>query len=193
MKKTTRGLIAGLAIIMAGATARAADGTFSGAYVGLEFGYGSVEFNGAKDNDKKSFGGIAGYRHQFENDFVLGGEFALANVSYDSWGGYDHSTVDFKHSWAGSALIGYAFGAEYENLLYGKIGYNRIRFDVTSDGNDGAPANVTTRESDGGMRYGVGYERKFSDMFSIRVGADYSKHKGYYKQFEGKAAFILTF
>ncbi len=77
-------------------------------------------------------------------------------------------------------------------MFYGKVGYNRIRFDLISDG-DGIPEGTVASESDGGIRHGAGYERRFSDMLSMRVGADYSKHKGNFKQFEGKAALILTF
>ena len=166
--------------------------SFSGMYMGFETGYGSVELNDVKDTGKVSVGGILGYRYHLESGLILGVEGGYASISYDSWGGYDNSTVDLKNSWHTSGLVGFAFGARSENLMYGKIGYNRYRLDLISSGTDGNPENQVRKESDGGMRYGIGYERKVTDTFNVRIGGEYAKHT-FYKQLEGKVALIVTF
>jgi len=176
-------------LFVGSATAATADSTdtYSGFYIGVEGGYGSTELGGDKENNAH-FSGIAGYRYQFDSGFVLGAEGAYGNNNYASSGGYDFSDVEFKNEWTGSGLVGFAFGSDDANLIYGTVGYMKTSFDIIpSDGGS------TSNRSENGVRFGIGYERRFMDMVGLRLGVDYAKPEAYLKQARVKAAVTINF
>ena len=166
--------------------AAADDVSFNGVFVGVEGGYDSTTFGGEKDNSVY-IGGLAGYRFQTYNNLVLGVEGTYGKNNYDSFGGFDFSTIDYGKEWSISATAGIAFGDDSQNLIFGKIGYMETRREITDD------TNIVINDKDTGLRWGGGYERKFLENFSVRLSADYAKLDDFYKQFQAKAAFILSF
>lgn len=172
---------------------------FSGPYIGVEGGFGQLKDQSYKDGSRWSLGGIAGYRHQFDNDLVLGLEGGVeftSDLKASSFGSvFDR---DYKPTWSASALLGYAFGEDKRNLIFAKAGYSRLRYEVKlGEGVSGAaltfPEGTFGDFSKGALKLGAGYERKLTDMFSVRIGADYTKHKDMHKQLEAKVALIVNF
>jgi len=175
-----------LSVLLA-APAAAEETSFSGIFIGAEGGYDSSKFNGGSDGTVY-IGGIAGYRFQTYNNLVLGIEGTYGKNNYDGFGGFDFSTVDYGNEWSVSATAGIAFGDDSQNLIFGKIGYMETRRDIIND-----ETSAVTKDKDTGLRFGGGYERKFLENFSVRLSADYAKPDDFYKQFQAKAAFILSF
>ncbi len=172
---------------------------FSGPYVGVEGGFGTIKNYARKHNSRWSIGGVAGYRHQFDNDLVLGLEGAINSVSDIEASNFNTLfDWDYKPTWSASAILGYAFGDGKKNLLFAKAGYSRLRYEVQlGEGISGEaltfPAGTLGKFSKGALKLGAGYERKLTDMLSVRIGADYTKHKDLHKQLEAKMALIVNF
>ena len=196
-----------LVAAMTGASIANDEKPFTGPYLGIEGGLGHVKQGLEKDGGELSIGGIAGYRHQFDNDFVLGIEGGVNKNFYepDELGSF--FSRDYKLGWSMSGVLGYSFGADKKNLVFIKAGYNRLRFGELPFGVD-IPLSDTLAEfvnslndSAGSLKLGAGYERKLSNLLSVRLGVDYSKNGQSFedgrefrtKQLEGKAAFIVNF
>lgn len=200
MKKILNSCLAASTLLAVSLGVQAEEGKpFSGFYVGLEGGFGQLKEGDTKDGSRWSIGGIGGYRHQFDNDLVLGfegGFHSTADLKASNFGSFFER--DYKPTWSASALLGYAFGDGRKNLLFAKVGYSRLRYTLkmpdTFDGeiNDALSATLTDY-SKGALKLGAGYERKLTDTFSVRVGADYTKYKQLHKQLEAKVAFIVNF
>jgi len=187
MMTFSKNAAAALAVTIMAAPVAAEETSFSGLFLGVEGGYDSSKYNGGSDGTVY-IGGLAGYRFQTYNNLVLGIEGTYGKNSYDSFGGFDFSTVDYGNEWSVSATAGVAFGDDSQNLIFGKIGYMETRRDIIDNETD-----VVTKDKDTGLRWGGGYERKFLENFSVRLSADYAKLDDFYKQLQAKAAFIVSF
>lgn len=148
---------------LAGAT-QADDYKFDGIYGGLELGGNFTKLNGDKKRDRNFYyGGLLGYRTQSDEGIVLGLEATLGDTGYDNKALRRRSTYE----WSTSVTFGSVFGAEEDNLIYGKIGYVQGRF---------RDYGKTPRSfNDKGWRAGAGYERSITDNISLRLSADYTR------------------
>lgn len=193
----------GGAVLAAGAqTAFAADTgkNFHGFYVGAEFGL-SVESGLTEDlwydaNDSNFYyGGIMGYRHQFDNGLVLGLEAGLGDNTYNNKVrpivcndcsflqavGVDNNWVgDYKsnYSLSLSATAGFVFGKEDKNLLYVSSGYVTTN-NATELPRDSEASDLFYKEDDTGWRLGAGFERVLHRNLSLRLSANYTDYGDY--------------
>lgn len=201
MKQTVRLLAAASVLALVPVSANAEEEKpFSGFYVGLETGFGQLKNHTAKDGNRWSVGGIAGYRHQFDNDLVLGlegGFHKTPDLLASSFGSFFDRK--YKPTWSASGLFGYAFGDGKKNLIFAKAGYSHLRIDLQLPDtlkdveiSDALRASLG-ESSHGAWKLGAGYERKINNILSMRVGVDYTKHKQMHKQLEGKIAAIINF
>ncbi|NVJ70559.1 MAG: porin family protein [Alphaproteobacteria bacterium] len=166
------------------ATANAADGDpkFDGAYVGIESGVDWTKLAGDVKRDRNFYyGGVIGYRTQMDNNMVIGLEGTFGDTGYNN-----HATgLKSEYEWSTSLTLGQAFGSDGANLIYGKAGFVRARFDPTSA--DGDAFN------DDGWRFGGGYERAIGDSLSLRVGADYTTYGDNKSAWTTKAGLVARF
>ena len=119
---------------------------FDGFFLGGEFGH---TFSDGPDDIY--YGAVGGYRVQLDNNIVVGleGTFGSADIQY------------LDHIWTVNGTVGYAFGAEKRDLIFGGVGYVKAKasaagFSATSD-------NVS---------FIAGYERAVGDNVSLRVKAN---------------------
>lgn len=162
----------GVALIGAAVTALPAAGqeatagsNWSGFYVGVQSGFGTVEVrsNGPggstviENGDGIPFGVHAGFNHDFGR-FVLGAEVQ-----------YDAGTLAFDQLPAGNAIEGQAAlklraGADFDRvLIYGVAGVGWANIETTS--ND---LSMT------GLLYGLGLEYRLTERFT--AGAELRQH-----------------
>ena len=133
-------------LLLAGAANAQDDKHFDGFYVGGEFGH---TFSDASDDIY--YGAVAGFRKQLNNDFVVGveGTFGTADITY------------LDHIWTVNGTLGYAFGEDKRNMIFGGVGYVEAK---------ASNALYTERGSD--VSFIAGYERAVGDHISVRVKAN---------------------
>lgn len=138
---------------------------FDGAYGGIEAGIDWTKLATDTERDRSIYyGGVLGYRVQTDNDMVLGLEGTFGDSGYKN----DTTGANSNYEIGASLTLGQAFGTDGSNLVYGKAGYVRARFDPTSASDDAY--------NDTGWRFGGGYERALNDNMSLRLGGDYTTY-----------------
>jgi opacity protein-like surface antigen len=168
--------------LLAGAAAAQDAKPFEGMYAGAEAG---VDWTRMSDTEKRDrsiyYGGVLGYRVQSDSNMVIGVEGTFGDTGYNQ---QDARNTDYEYS--GSLILGQAFGANNNNLVYGKAGYVRSRFDLTDSADGGA-------FTEGGWRFGGGYEHALSNGLSLRTGLDYTTYGDGITQWTGKAGLLARF
>ncbi len=168
--------------LLAGAAAAQDAKPFEGMYAGAEAGVDWTRMSSAEKRDRSIYyGGVLGYRVQSESNMVLGVEGTFGDTGYNQM---DSRNTDYEYS--GSLILGQAFGADGNSLVYGKAGYARTRFDVTE-------ADIEDSFTEGGWRFGAGYERALANGLSLRTGVDYTTYGDGIKQWTGKAGILARF
>lgn len=176
------------------AIAQQDDKKFDGAYVGAEIGVDWLRFKSdttsdlnITDNSERGlyYGGILGFRTQYDNNLVLGleGSFGDQDTDFVAPGG----RLSTDYEWSASLILGQAFGSNGNNLIYGKAGYANLR------GEFNPTTGNTIHENDGGWRFGVGYERSLSESLSLRTGVDYTTYGDGLSQWQAKAGLLFKF
>ncbi|WP_262691289.1 outer membrane protein [Kordiimonas aestuarii] len=179
--KTLIATTAATALFAGAATAQDAK-YFEGIYSGIEAGVDWTKMSATEKRDRSIYyGGVLGYRMQSDTNMVFGVEGTLGDTGYNQ---LDARNTDYEYS--GSLILGQAFGPDGRNLVYGKAGYARTRFDLT-DSTEGGAYN------DGGWRFGAGYERALMNGLSFRTGVDYTSYGDGVKQWTGKAGLLASF
>ncbi|MBL4790786.1 MAG: porin family protein [Kordiimonadaceae bacterium] len=153
---------------------------FDGFYVGAESGLDYSTFGRTRERDTSFYyGGIIGIRKQLESGLTFGLEatfgdsgFSSTNVSPPVIAGAPIATFEqsVEYEWSIGATIGTVFGAENNNLLYGKIAHvvTRGRTRIVEFQDNGFSENIP------GIRIGAGFEHAFSDAISLRIEVDYT-------------------
>ena len=139
-----------------------------------------VPAGGCSENDGGADWGVrAGYDWQAGN-WVYGvvGEYAMNDVrdavtAYSTTPAYYTMFRKVDGMAAIRGRIGYAFGAQAENLVYATAGLAYARIEAEHTTSNGANAFTTSDRSDNvdGHQLGLGYERKFGD--NVSVGLEY--------------------
>lgn len=180
MKKTVLSTVIASTILIGSAAISAQDAKqFDGLYGGIETGVDWTRLAGDTKRDRSLYyGGIIGLRTQLDNGFVFGAEGTFGDS------GYDNNALGIKseYEWSTSLIFGSAIG-DGSNLVYGKVGYAKTRFN---------PA-VGENFSDDGLRLGGGYERSLNDNLSLRISGDYTTYGNDVGQWQSKAGLILKF
>lgn len=141
------------------------DKHFHGAYGGIEAGMDWTKLAGDAKKDRSIYyGGVLGYRVQTDNNMVMGLEGTFGDSAYKN----DTTGANSDYEIGASLILGQAFGADGANLIYGKAGYVRARFDPSAASDDAY--------NDGGWRFGGGYERALNQNISFRLGGDYTTY-----------------
>jgi len=157
------------------------DKPFSGLYGGVEAGVDWTKVSGDLKRDRSLYyGGVVGYRQQTDNGLVFG----LEGTFGDS--GYKNNALGLKseYEWSTSLTLGQTFG-DGSNLLFAKAGYAQTAFNPI-----GTPDDTFT---DGGWRFGGGYERALSESVSFRLGGDYTTYGNDTGQWQAKGGLLLKF
>ncbi|WP_262690867.1 porin family protein [Kordiimonas aestuarii] len=146
MKKTILTATIAATLLVAGAANAQDEKHFDGFYLGGEFGH--TISDGADDI---YYGAVGGYRKQLDNNFVVGveGTFGTADITY------------LDHIWTVNGTVGYAFGAEKRDLIFGGVGYVKAKASA-------AGYSVTGDD----ISFIAGYERAVGDNVSLRVKAN---------------------
>lgn len=162
------------------ALAQSSDDPFTGVSVGLQGGYEShsvdeVILEGANSvtlDDKDSgaiYGGYVGYDVQL-NNFVIGVEAGFTpngtTISDDIANG---GSAQLNPKWSANASARAGFVLADRALVYGRAGYNRMRYSENRfvNGNDTAIASIN--ENADGFMFGGGAEVAFNEYASLRV------------------------
>jgi opacity protein-like surface antigen len=135
------------AMLFAGAANAQEDNKhFDGFFLGGEFGH---TFSDA--NDDIYYGAVGGYRVQLDNNIVVGleGTFGNADIQY------------LDHIWTVNGTVGYAFGAEKRDLIFGGVGYVKAKASAAGFSETGSDVSFI-----------AGYERAVGDHVSLRVKAN---------------------
>lgn len=170
------------ATLLLGTAAFAQDSKpFDGLYGGVEAGVDWTRLAGDVKRDRSFYyGGIIGYRSQMDNGFVTGIEGTFGDSGYNN--GATGTTASYE--WSTSLLLGSTFG-DGDNLLFAKAGYAQTRFNPTAAADDSF--------SDGGWRFGGGYERAISNNMSLRLSGDYTTYGDDVGQWQTKAGVLVKF
>ncbi|SDD53324.1 outer membrane protein [Kordiimonas lacus] len=180
--KTIMGVVTASTLLAAGASAADGERKFDGAYAGIEAGVDWTKLAGDVKRDRSLYyGGVIGFRRQMDNNMVYGLEGTFGDTGYNN----NATGMKSEYEWSASLTLGQAFGSDGANLIYGKAGYVRTRFDPTSA--DGDAFN------DNGWRFGGGYERALGESLSLRVGADYTTYGDDKNAWTTKAGLIARF
>lgn len=166
-------LLAGFAAVAMTSAAQAADKNFDGAYVGAELGYNKFKFEDGLKDTGLYFGGVAGYRVQFDNDLVIGLEGRFGDTTADG-DLTDAIEVKAGRQLGVDASIGLALGENKDFLAFALVGYSNAK--VT-----GTIADVTESATGDGYRLGLGGEYALTENVSVRVTgvlADYEGRAG---------------
>ena len=154
---------------------------FTGLYGGVEAGVDWTKLQGDVKRDRSIYnGGVLGFRQQMDNGLVMGIEGTFGDS------GYNNRALGVKadYEWSASLTLGTTFG-DGNNLLYGKAGYVQTSFDPQGTEGDSF--------TDGGWRFGGGYERALTDKVSFRLGGDYTTYGNDNGQWQAKGGLILRF
>lgn len=154
---------------------------FTGLYGGLEAG---VDWTKLADDAKRDrsfyYGGVLGFRQQMDNGLVMGVEGTFGDSGYKN----NALGLAADYEWSTSLILGSTFG-DGANLLYAKAGYAQTSFDPI-----GTPDDSFT---DGGWRFGGGYERALTQNVSFRLGGDYTTYGEDKGQWQAKGGLLLKF
>ncbi len=149
---------------VAGAAQADDDKKFNGLYGGIEAGLDFTKLGGDVKRDRSLYyGGVLGYRSQLDSGLVVGIEGTLGDTGYQN----NAAGIGSKYEWSTSLTLGTAFGDDGNNLIYGKAGYVRGRFN---------PAGENNAFNNGGWRFGGGYERSLTENVSLRLSGDYTTY-----------------
>ncbi|WP_417451776.1 outer membrane beta-barrel protein [Kordiimonas sp.] len=146
MKKTLLTATIAATLLGAGAANAQDQKHFDGFYLGGEFGHTFSD-----GSDDIYYGAVGGYRKQLDSNLVVGveGTFGNADIQY------------LDHIWTVNGTVGYAFGAEKRDLIFGGVGYVKAK---------ASAAGYTETGSD--ISFIAGYERAIGDNLSLRVKAN---------------------
>jgi len=157
MKKTF--LAAAAALALTAGVAHAAPKNFDGFYVGAEIGgaVAGTENLGADFYGNGFTGGIFGGYGATFNDFYVGAELngSITNLDTD----FGNASLKKKHGYGIAARLGYLFAPS--TLGYGVVGWERGRFELSSNGVDDS-AWVD------GLKVGAGLEYALDRNLSVR-------------------------
>jgi len=117
-----------------------------------------------------SYGGEAGFDIRVGNNVVMGPYATYEFSSVDLCDGGDCLSED--GNFGAGVRVGFVAGGR--TLIYGKLGYARIRFTATSGG-------LTDSASDGGVQGAVGVNMNFGSNFYGLLEVNYAD----YGRFEG--------
>jgi len=180
-----KSLIAATALvaITAGAALAADDDKkFDGAYVGVEAGIDWTKLTSGASRDKSLYyGGVLGFRKQMDSGLVFGIEGSFGDT------GYQNNSTNADYEWSTGLILGSAFGSDGANLIYGKAAYVQTRFTDIGD------LGTASKFSDGGWRFGAGYERALSSKISLRLGGDYTTYGHGANGWASKAGLLVKF
>lgn len=181
-QKALLGAVAASTLFTAAATAADDERKFDGIYGGIEAGLDWTKLAGDLKRDRSYYyGGVLGYRTQMDNDMVVGLEGTFGD------NGYNNNATGLKatYEWSTSLVLGQAFGADRSNMIYGKAGYVKTRFNPSSAADDAF--------GDAGWRFGGGYERALGDNLSFRLGGDYTTYGDDKSGWSGRAGILARF
>ena len=180
MKATIFAATALTALIAVPATAQDSS-PFTGLYGGVEAGVDWTKLRGDVKRDRSLYyGGVLGFRQQMDNGLVMGVEGTFGDSGYNNRA----RGVKADYEWSTSLILGTTFG-DGNNLLYGKAGYAQTSFDPQGTEGDSF--------TDGGWRFGGGYERALNENVSFRLGGDYTTYGNDNGQWQAKGGFLLRF
>ena len=180
MKATIFAVTALTALIAVPASAQDTS-PFTGLYGGVEAGVDWTKLSGDVKRDRSLYyGGVLGFRQEMDNGLVMGVEGTFGDS------GYNNRAVGVKadYEWSTSLILGTTFG-DGNNLLYGKAGYAQTSFDPQGTEGDSF--------TDGGWRFGGGYERALNENVSFRLSGDYTTYGDDKGQWQAKGGFLLRF
>jgi opacity protein-like surface antigen len=147
---------------------------WSGAYVGLETGFGAFDadnnFGGSADLDGMLFGVEAGYNMQLDNNIVLGGaidwNFSNVDGSGNFYSGCCAWNVDLNSLATAQAHIGLTVGPTNSTMFY--VGGGLALGDVDISGYP-----TSSSKSHLGYVVSAGVEHKLTDAVSIKAEMGY--------------------
>ena len=163
---------------------------FSGAYGGLQIGYGGLhtdnegprqggsELEADRAGHGGTGGGFAGYGHTLLGALYLGAELELEG-SYTSWDVERDPTgrvysVEKDWSYGGAARLGYVHNDMA--LFYGRVGLVRTSFDTEYEFQN---VKVDQQDSQTGLRFGGGIEVAASENIFLRFDYTYTDYDAY--------------
>lgn len=207
MKKTA--IIIGISTALTGASIADSDGGnwpqkeqnkyFDGFYTGLELGAENIEprefgsiFDPNTDDTSLYYGLLFGYRMQMDNNWVFGVEGNFGDTTRSQTfdipvsGFGDEGTKSTRHNWAALANIGRVFGEKSNHLVFARAGYTKLSERTVLD-------TLDDNASDGGWRFGGGYEHALSSSISLRATGDYITYGDDRDGWSGKAGLLLKF
>lgn len=154
---------------------------FSGLYGGIEAGVDWTKLDGDLKRDRSLYyGGVIGFRQQMDRGLVFGLEGTFGDSGYKN----NALGLSADYEWSTSLVLGKTFG-DGRNLLFGKAGYAQTSFDPLGTQDDSF--------TDGGWRFGGGYERALTDRVSFRLGGDYTTYGNDNGQWQAKGGLLLKF
>lgn len=172
---------AALSTLMALPVAAQDQAPFTGLYGGIEAGVDWTKLAGDVKRDRSLYyGGVLGYRQQMDGGFVMGIEGTFGDS------GYKNNAVGLSadYEWSTSLVLGKTFG-DGNNLLFAKAGYAQASFDPLGTQDDSF--------TDGGWRFGGGFERALTESVSFRLGGDYTTYGTDKEQWQAKGGLLLRF
>lgn len=162
------------------ALAQDADDLFAGASLGIQAGYERVSVDEnvldtpnavTLDANGKGFayGGYFGYDLQ-ASAFVIGVEAGFnpngRTITGDLANG---GTAELNPKWSANASARAGVVVAERALFYGRIGYNRLRYSVSSFANGSETATATATKNSDGLMFGGGAEFAFHENAAFRV------------------------
>lgn len=167
-------LAAACLVPAAASAAPPADTAFDGPYIGLELGRQNTiagALVGGVDTLKQSVRSVAalnaGYRLRLTNGLVAGLEvgYGLTDGDLSQQDPVNGLSIDYRNSTqiGYGGTFGYAWG---ETLLFAYLSEVKRSFDVTIHGPLGVGRQT---DKQGLLRYGLGIERRLTDIVSVRA------------------------
>jgi len=158
---------------------------FEGAYAGAMIGYSSFSFDDLNENiDGLTYGGLAGYRVEMSDGFLVGLEGYVNGNEADKDFIILGNTVNF------SADVSYGFNGtlgfgQDRTYIFVMAGYGWTDFSASAQ-------SLTVGESGDGIRAGIGFEYKLTDQVNLRVQGDWQDFDSAYS-LGASAGFVLSF
>jgi len=138
-------------------------GDWSGAYGGLNLGYGDVDGTGAADGDDTTYGVHLGYDYDFGR-FVLGGELEYDKIDIDLNGAANADSVARL-----KLRGGYDMG---RTLVYATAGAAKLKTSIGDDTGEFVGVGVAYKVTDSFTVGGELLEHRFDDIGGSGVDAD---------------------
>jgi opacity protein-like surface antigen len=155
---------------------------------GLSLGRISAEIHdgdGDADDVGAGYAALISWRHQRDNNWVLGVEGSLGDRQGDL--GDDTVSFEFDYNWHWSALAGKAFGVGKTQLLYAKLGVGGIQVKGEIYG-QGIPSHNFK-----GVRSALGYERVLTEHVHVKTEVSYVSYDKNFDQLQTNVSFLYTF